>query len=99
MAKTTLSKAKPSKPRTRSGIRQPDAAHRDHIRIVPLHVPGGAAAAAAAPAHLTYRKGPLISAVQVFTLFWGTGWNAAPQSAMIGHLNQFFDFVLTSSLI
>jgi hypothetical protein len=99
MPKTKSSISNRSKSQTRSRVRQPDAAHRDHIRIVPLHVPGGAAAAAPAPAHLTYRKGPLISAVQVFTVFWGSAWNAAPQSAMVGHLNQFFDFVLTSALI
>jgi hypothetical protein len=66
----------------------------DPIRIVPLHLPGAMAAAAAA--QLTYRKGPLISAVEVFTIFWGTAWNQASTSPLIGQLNGFFDFILTS---
>ena len=40
------------------------------IRIVPLH-PHVRDAAAPAP-HLTYRNGPLLTNVEVFTLFWGT---------------------------
>src|SRR4051812_47687823 len=75
-----------------------DASHHDCIRIVPLHLPGAAAAAPAA-AHLTYRKGPLISAVEVFTMFWGSAWNTAPQSTMAADLNHFFDYVLTSALM
>jgi hypothetical protein len=75
-------------------------AHSDSIRIVPLHPGAGveAAAPAAAP-HLTYRDGPLIAAAEVFTLFWGPAWNAAPQNAMMQEVNQFFDFILASSLI
>jgi len=77
----------------------------DAIRIVPLYVPGTAAqpspeAAPAPPAaRLTYRNGPLISAVEVVTIFWGGAWTAAPHAAMVGRLNQFFDFILTSALI
>ena len=77
---------------------------RDAIRIVPLHVPGTVLqptpeAAPAPAAALTYRNGPLLSAVQVFTIFWGSAWTRAPQAPMIGQLNQFFDFILTSALI
>jgi hypothetical protein len=78
---------------------------RDPIRIVPLHVPGDLlqptreSAAAAPAAHLTYRKGPLISAVEVFTIFWGSAWKSAPQSGMVDPLNKFFDDILTSTLI
>jgi hypothetical protein len=76
------------------------AADLDAIRIVPLHVTRPAAVAApAAKPHLTYRKGALISAVEVFTIFWGAKWKSAPQSAMVGEINQFFDFILTSALI
>ncbi len=46
----------------------------DSIRIVPLYVPeeitqlkGGTA-----PPKLTYRGGPLLTSVQVFTVFWGS---------------------------
>jgi hypothetical protein len=80
--------------------------HGDPIRIVPLHVAGDvgtptADALAAAPAvapHLTYRNGPLLSSVEVFTMFWGAAWQGA-QSSLVTHINQFFDFILTSPLI
>jgi hypothetical protein len=83
------------------------AAHGDPIRIVPLNVPRGprtptvdaAAAAPAAAPQLTYRNGPLIAAVEVFTIFWGSGWQQAAQSALLTRVNEFFDFILTSSLI
>jgi hypothetical protein len=55
--------------------------------------------AAVPSARLTYRKGPLIQAAEVFTIFWGAAWNTAPQSDMVGRLNQFFDAILTSSLL
>ena len=66
-------------------------AHGDPIRIVPLHLPDAlrqptvdakAAAPAAAP-QLTYRNGPLLTAVQVFTIFWGPAWQQAPPSALV----------------
>ena len=74
--------------------------NHDPIRIVPLHAPGNIheAAAAAAP-RLIYRNGPLISAVEVFTIFWGSAWTKSPLSGMIGPLNQFYDAILTSTLI
>ncbi len=58
-------------------------AHGDAIRIVPLHVPDtvrtptAEAAAATLPPQLTYRGGPLIAAVEVFTIFWGPAWQKA----------------------
>jgi hypothetical protein len=82
----------PGRPRAR----QADSQH-DSIRIVPLHLPGARAVTAAA--RLTYRNGPLLPAVEVFTIFWGSAWKKAPQSGMIGQLNQFFDVILTSALI
>jgi hypothetical protein len=69
------------------------------IRIVPLHSPEGARALAAVPAKLTYRNGPLLTSVEVFTVFWGAAWNQAPQSGLIPQVNQFFDFILTSQLL
>jgi hypothetical protein len=70
------------------------------IRVVPLHRPEAPsrAAAAAAP-HLTYRNGPLLTAVQVFTIFWGSAWQQAPNSGLRQQINQFFDYILTSQLI
>jgi hypothetical protein len=78
--------------------RQKQTEHdRDPIRIVPLHLPGTAVAGHAPK--LTYRNGPLMAAVEVFTIFWGSGWKTAPHWDMVGQLNQFFDFILTSALI
>jgi hypothetical protein len=72
----------------------------DAIRIVPLHEHASSQAVVdAPPAKLTYRNGPLLRAVEVFTVFWGNGWKAKPQSDMIAKLNGFFDFILTSPLI
>jgi hypothetical protein len=84
----------PSKPR------QKKSAHtqKHPIRIVPLHRPEAAAAPAAAP-HLTYRNGPLLTAVQVFTVFWGSAWEQASDSSLMTQINQFFDYILTSQLI
>jgi hypothetical protein len=82
------------------------AAHGDAIRVVPLHVPDTvhqptaetlAAGPAAAP-HLTYRNGPLLTNVEVFTVFWGAAWNTT-QKPLATQINQFFDFILTSPLI
>ena len=69
----------------------------DPIRIVPLHL-ADAVVPAAVP-RLTYRNGPLISAVEVFTIFWGSAWKTAPQTALIVQLNDFFDVILKSALI
>ena len=74
-------------------------ANVDAIRIVPLFQPAAPQRIAAAAPKLTYRKGPLIGAVEVYTMFWGDGWKSKPQSDLIGKLNGFFDFVLKSQLI
>ena len=66
------------------------------IQIVPLRTE--AAAPATAP-ELTYRGGPLLSAVEVFTFFWGPAWQQDPQAALVAEVNAFFDFVLTSALM
>lgn len=75
--------------------------HRDAIRIVPLHVPQGHALEAAAPAtppQLTYRNGPLLTNVEVFTVFWGSAWGGA-DAALVQKVNDFFDAILVSPLI
>lgn len=79
-------------------------ARNDAIRIVPLHGQGEIqapihGAPVAVPPKLTYRNGPLLKAVEVFTIFWGASWQTSPQSDLAKNLNQFFDFVLTSSLM
>ncbi len=70
----------------------------DAIRIVPLHLSDNVATPAATP-DVTYRNGPLISAVEVFTVFWGTAWQQAAQADMVTKINEFFGFILTSPLI
>jgi hypothetical protein len=69
----------------------------DPIRIVPLH--GDALAAPVAAPSLTYRGGPLLPSVQVFTFFWGGVWAQDPLTATAKQINQFFDFVVTSPLL
>jgi hypothetical protein len=100
-----MAKSKQTSARTlpKSGRARPKSArtlqpHRDHIRIVPLHQGAARVQPAGAP-KLTYRNGPLLGAVEVFTVFWGDGWKSAPQNAMMPKINAFFDFILTSALI
>jgi hypothetical protein len=76
----------------------------DPIRIVPLHLPSelyrpSAGIAAPPAAELTYRGGPLLSSVKVFTVFWGQAWQKTPNSDLANQLNQFFKFVVSSALI
>ena len=67
------------------------------IRIVPVH-PGATLAAPAASPQLTYRGGPLLSAVEVFTIFWGSAWQGA-QAQLAQQLNDFFRYVVSSPLL
>jgi hypothetical protein len=69
------------------------------IRIVPLHPGVAKAAAPQVPAKLTYRNGPLLTSVEVFTIFWGAAWNTAPESSFVTQVNEFFDFILSSQLL
>ena len=84
--------------------RAPGSSAPDPIRIVPVHrvadLGRPAHGAAAAPAaDFTYRGGPLLTAVEVFTVFWGSWWQEADGRSLASDLNGFFDFVLTSELI
>src|SRR5712671_5262524 len=81
---------------------QPPARRRP-IRVVPMRGAGGLAAPArvlAAPAaQLTYRGGPLLTAVEVVTVYWGAAWNEATAQATAQSLNAFFPFVVSSPYI
>jgi hypothetical protein len=66
--------------------------HGVPVRVVPMHP----VKAAPAAAQLTYRNGPLLTNVEVFTLFWGNGWQNSP---LISQINDFFSYILSSSLI
>jgi hypothetical protein len=76
----------------------------DPIRIVPLHLPTelyrpSPGIAAPPAAQLTYRGGPLLDSVKVFTIFWGQAWQTNPNSTLANQINQFFEFVVRSALI
>src|SRR5258708_4835829 len=88
----------PSKPRPKTPKARPSELSQP-IRIVPLHPGKAKVAAPQVPAQLTYRNGPLLTSVQVFTIFWGATWNDAPQSALLTKVNEFFDFILSSQLL
>ena len=66
-------------------------------RIVPLHT--APRLGAATTPQFTYRNGPLLTNVEVFTVFWGQAWQDATNSAVVKQMNEFFDFVLTSKLL
>lgn len=91
-----MATSRPTSPATRSP--------HDPIRVVPIRVddrlvaPAPGAPPGPAP-KLTYRGGPLLTAVQVFTFFWGDGWQAQPQAGLMQQVIQFFDFVVTSPLM
>ena len=74
-----------------------DTQQSNAIRVVPLY--GATVGTAGAIPNLTYRGGPLLSNVQVFTIFWGQGWSQPPQSDIIQQLNSYFDYILTSPLM
>ena len=80
-----------------NGSATPKSKHKHPLRIVPIH-PFARDASAAAP-HLTYRNGPLLTSVDVFTVFWGKAWQEPANDILPGEVNSFFDFILTSSLI
>jgi hypothetical protein len=76
----------------------------DPVRIVPLHLPSelyrpSPGIAAPPAAQLTYRGGPLLESVEVFTLFWGQAWQTTPNSDLANQINQFFKFAVSSALI
>jgi hypothetical protein len=77
---------------------------RDAIRIVPIAAPaqlfvhvGGVAPVA--PPQLTYRGGPLLAQVEVYTLYLGSAWAAPALGKIANDINKFFDSVLASDLI
>ncbi|MGB7846182.1 MAG: hypothetical protein WBL63_11240 [Candidatus Acidiferrum sp.] len=74
----------------------PKYKHKLPLRIVPLH-PHVRDAAAPTP-HLTYRGGPLLTNVEVFSIFWGAAWLDPANSSLLDQMNSFFDLILASSL-
>ena len=92
------------KPNTQENRPDITPVHEDPIRIVPLSLPDEllrpiGEAAPAVPPQLRYQGGPLLVNAEVFTVFWGNTWTNPPLSDTATGLNDFFDFILTSSLI
>jgi hypothetical protein len=56
-------------------------------------------AAPRTPSGLTFNGGALLKNVQVYTIFWGRTWSAAPGSAVTASINAFFKAILVSPLI
>lgn len=71
---------------------------QDPIRIVPIRLPGQPQAPTAG-AQLVYNNGPLLTAVQVYTVFWGSAWQQSTASDTAQNLNAFFDYILASPLM
>ncbi|MEO7051291.1 MAG: hypothetical protein ABI128_06470 [Rhodanobacter sp.] len=88
-------------------VRRVIAGHGDAVRTVPLFVVRDAGtptveatkANYSVPPKLTYRHGPLLTNVEVFTIFWGTAWQLTGNAALLAKVNKFFDFILSSPLI
>jgi hypothetical protein len=77
--------------------KQATGEYRLPLRIVPLHsVP---LTQATASPELTYRNGPLLTNVEVFTIFWGAAWQDSANSSLLTHMNDFFDFIVSSKLM
>jgi len=72
----------PSKPRPKSAATPKSA--RPSFTVHPDRSSPPGKAKAAAPqvaAKLTYRNGPLLTSVEVFTVFWGAQWNSSARCA------------------
>ena len=67
------------------------------INIVPLHAPE--APTVTRTPQLVYNNGPLLTAVQVFTIFWGASWQEPSFTNIVQNINNFFSFILTSPLM
>ena len=64
---------------------------KDAVRIVPLHKPEAQAVAPITAPNLVYRNGPLVTSVEVFTVFWGSSWQQQPAAGILAQMNQFLD--------
>jgi hypothetical protein len=90
------------------GVDERMSAKRIHqgrpIRIVPLHgpprpTPPPPRARAVPAAELTYRGGPLLTAVQAVSVLWGAGWAETANRATAEQLAAFLKFVVASPYV
>ena len=63
------------------------------VRPVP---PEELAALSVAAPNVTYHQGPVLTAVEVVTIFWGADWGKATDGALARQINGFFDWIVTS---
>jgi hypothetical protein len=54
---------------------------------------------AATTPSMSYHGGHLLANVEVFTIFWGHAWSVDPLDGIVAQINQFFDFIVASSLM
>jgi hypothetical protein len=88
------SRKKSSRRGVRRKRRSPEG---EAVRVVPMYHP---AAVRITAARLTYRGGPLITAAQVFVVFWGKDWGTTTASTeLIAKINKFFADILVSPLV
>jgi hypothetical protein len=77
-----------------------DAPPQKVIRIVPLFGHEQAFTLGPGGPQLTYRGGALLTAVQIYTVFWGNVWNTKPDLVTTANkLNDFFKYIVTSPLL
>ena len=73
------------------------------IRVVPMRGPVGLIGApqvkAPSAASFIYRGGPLLTAVEIVTVFWGAPWAEATAQATATSLNAFFQFLVSSPYV
>ena len=79
--------------------RRSERAMPEPNQIVRLLLPEELAALSVAAPNVTYHQGPVLTAVEVITIFWGADWGKAPDSALAQQINGFFDWIVTSPLM
>jgi hypothetical protein len=76
---------------------RPGTRVRRRANIVPPYSP--VSHAPVAPPLLTYRGGPLLTDVEVFSLYWGEAWTSTPLQRLAARLQDFLTFALASPLV
>src|SRR5260370_29025064 len=83
-------------------IAQPAAPVARPKQIVPLadFIAHGVSPIPNAPAPvLTNHGGTVLQSVQVVPIYWGAAWASGANATLPGHIDAFFHFILTSSLL
>jgi hypothetical protein len=100
-----MSATKKRRPAKRRPAKQrPAKAQPDAIKIVPIAAPDDLfvqleRVPATPPPALTYRGGPLLTAVNIYNLYIGSAWASGAENTLAASVDAFFRFVVTSALI